>query len=64
MIIRDEDIRSGKPVVEGSRITVGDVTERFYRLGRSLEDISSDLGIEEEEAEEAIRFYHREVVVY
>jgi uncharacterized protein (DUF433 family) len=62
MIVRKDGVRSGKPVIEGSRITVVDVADRFYDLGRSLEDISSDLGIDEGEAEEALRFYHREIV--
>ncbi|NMI89102.1 DUF433 domain-containing protein [Nanohaloarchaea archaeon] len=60
MIVRRERVRSGKPVIEGSRITVTDVADRFHDLGRSLEEISSDLGIDEQEAEEALRFYHRE----
>lgn len=45
MIVRSDGVRSGKPVIEGSRVTVGDVVERFYGLGRSLEDISSDIGV-------------------
>lgn len=62
VIVRKDEIRSGKPVVQGTRVTVGDIAERFYRLGRSVDDIASDLGVSEDEAEEALRFYHREIV--
>jgi|APHM01.1.fsa_nt_gi Protein of unknown function (DUF433). len=62
MIVRKNGVRSGKPVIEGSRVTVKDVADRFYDLDRSLDSISSDLGIDRDEAEEALRFYHREIV--
>jgi len=55
-------VRDGKPVVEGTRITVGDIIERFYSLGRSTDQITSDLGVENSEVEEALRYYHREVL--
>jgi uncharacterized protein (DUF433 family) len=61
-IVRDPGVRSGDPVVEGTRITVGDVAERFYKLGRSSSSIASDLGISEEEVEEALRYYHDQIV--
>jgi uncharacterized protein (DUF433 family) len=61
-ITRNEEVRDGKPVVKGTRITVGDIVERFYSLGRSTEQISSDLGVESSEVEEALRYYHREVL--
>lgn len=61
-VVRNPDVRSGKPVIEGTRITVSDVAERFYKLGRSSSSISSDLGISKEEVEEALRYYHEEVV--
>lgn len=62
VIVKKEDVRSGQPTVEGTRVTVGDVVERFYELGRGLGDIASDLGIEESQAEEALRYYHRQIV--
>lgn len=62
MIVRKKSVRSGKPVIEGTRITVGDIVKRFYGLDRSLEDIASDLDIKEENVEEALRFYNREIV--
>ncbi|MDY6788649.1 MAG: DUF433 domain-containing protein [Candidatus Nanohaloarchaea archaeon] len=57
-IIKSENIRSGKPVIEGSRVAVGDVVERFFELDRSIEQIASDLGISKEGVEEALRYHH------
>ena len=61
-IVINEDIRSGKPVVEGTRVTVGDIVERFYIIGRSGDQIASDLNIDESDVEEALRYYHNEVL--
>lgn len=54
-IVRNEEIRSGKPVIKDTRVTVGDIVDRFYRLGRSSERIATDLGIEEKDVEDALR---------
>ena len=59
-IVRDDEVRSGKPTVKGTRVSVDDVVTRFYDLGRSVSDISSDLGISEEDVEEVLRYYHGE----
>lgn len=59
-IVRDEEIRSGRPTVKGTRVSVDDVVTRFYDLGRSVSDISSDLGVSEEGVEEVLRYYHGE----
>jgi uncharacterized protein (DUF433 family) len=61
-VVRDEGVRSGKPVIEGTRITVNDVAKRFYKLGRSGSSIASDLGLSEKQVEEALRYYHDKVV--
>ena len=55
-IIKSDDIRYGKPVIEGSRVAVEDVVETFYSAGRSVEQISKDYGLTEEQVEEALRF--------
>ena len=59
-ISRDDDVRSGKPVIKGTRVTVGDITETFYKVGRSIGEISEDFGISEEEVEEALRYSQSE----
>jgi uncharacterized protein (DUF433 family) len=61
-VVRDQSIRDGKPVLEGIRVAVSDVAERFYGLGRSSSTIASDLGISDDQVEEALRFYHDRVV--
>ncbi len=58
-IVKDEDVRSGKPTVKGTRVTVEDIVETFYQVGRSVSQTASDYGIPEESVEEALR-YHRE----
>ncbi len=57
-IIQSDDIRNGKPVIEGSRVTVEDVVRRFFELGRSIATIAADLGLDEDEVEEALRYHH------
>lgn len=57
-IVKDQDIRFGKPTVQGTRIAVKDVVETFYDAGRSVKEIAEDYQIEEKEVEEALR-YHR-----
>jgi len=61
-VVRDKSIRNGKAVIEGTRITVSDVAERFYKLGRSGSSIASDLGLSEGQVEEALRYYHDRLV--
>ena len=61
-VVRDQGVRSGKPVIEGTRVTVGDVAERFYKLGRSSSVIASNLGLSEDQVEEALRYYHNQLV--
>ena len=55
-ITKDEEIRSGKPVVKDTRVTVGDIIETFHDLGRSVSEVAEDFNITEEEVEEALRY--------
>jgi len=55
-ISKTQDVRSGKPVIKGTRVTVEDISETFYNLGRSVSEVSEDFGIKEEEVEEALRY--------
>jgi uncharacterized protein (DUF433 family) len=55
-IATDDEIRSGKAVVKGTRVTVEDIVETFHKLGRSVSEVSQDFGISEEEVEEALRY--------
>ena len=61
-IIRNEQIRSGKPTIKGTRVTVSDIVDRFYRLGKSSSGIAKDLNITEDDVEDALRYYHNEVL--
>ena len=55
-IAPDDEIRSGKAVVKGTRVTVEAIVETFHKLGRSVSEVSQDFGISEEEVEEALRY--------
>lgn len=59
-IVENEDIRDGKPVIAGSRVTVEDVVKTFYGLERSVGQVADDYGISEEEVEGALREETRE----
>jgi len=60
VIVRSEDIKGGKPVVEGSRVTVEAVVKRFYSADMSVSEISDSLNIPLDSVEEALRFHNRE----
>lgn len=53
-IVQSESIRFGKPVIQGTRVAVEDVTEAFYEMDRSVEKIAEDFGLEKSQVEEAI----------
>ena len=60
VIVRSEDIKGGKPVIQGSRVTVEAVVERFYSADMSVSEISDSLNIPPDSVEEALRFHNRE----
>ena len=55
-IVRKKEIRSGKPIIKGTRVAVEDISETFYKLGRSVKEVSNDFNITKEEVEEALRY--------
>ena len=55
-IIQSESIKFGKPVIQGTRVAVEDVTEAFYEMDRSIETIAEDFGLEKSQVEEALRY--------
>ncbi|MFB6145697.1 MAG: DUF433 domain-containing protein [Candidatus Nanohaloarchaea archaeon] len=57
-IVKKESIRSGKPVIKGTLVTVEDIAETFYSVGRSIDQISEDYNISKEEVEEALDQEH------
>jgi len=59
-IIKSEDIKDGKPVVEGSRVTVKSIAQRFYSADMSISEISDYLNISKDSVEEALRFHNKE----
>ena len=56
VVSKTEDIRSGKPVIKETRVTLEDISETFYKLGRKVSEVSEDFGITEEEVEKALRY--------
>ena len=57
-VIRNDEIRFGKPTLKGTRVTVGDIAETFYEAGRSVSQIAEDYSITESEVEEALRYHN------
>ena len=53
-IVQSEKIRSGKPVVQGTRVAVVDIVETFYDLDRSVDQVAEDFNISVEQVEEAL----------
>lgn len=60
MITQSPKIRGGKPVIEGTRVTVEDVAKRFYELEMSEDEIAEALAITEEQVEEALRYHYQQ----
>lgn len=60
-VVKSEDVRSGKPVISGTRVAVEDVVRSFYDAGRSVEEIAEDYEISFDEAEEALRYSRKDL---
>lgn len=54
--MKSESIRSGKPVIQGTRVAVEDIVETFYQLDRSVEQVAQDYNVTVEQVEEALRY--------
>lgn len=59
-IVKSEGIRDGKPVIQGSRVAVGDIEEAFHSMDRSVEQIAEDFGIGTSQVEEALRYSRKQ----
>uniref|UniRef100_B8HNA2 DUF433 domain-containing protein n=1 Tax=Cyanothece sp. (strain PCC 7425 / ATCC 29141) TaxID=395961 RepID=B8HNA2_CYAP4 len=57
-------VRSGKPCIAGTRITVADVATMYLRMGQSLEEIAGKYQLSLASVHAAIAFYydHREEI--
>ncbi len=54
-IIQDPDIRFGKPVIKGTRISVYDILEALKR-GQTIDEIAEEFKISKEDMIKAIEF--------
>ncbi len=54
-IVIDEDVRHGKPVIKGTRITVDEVLG-MLEGGMTYEDIKEEYGLSDEEIRAVIRY--------
>lgn len=59
-----EGVRSGKPCVVGTRITVADIATMYLRMGQSLEEISGkyELSLASVYASMAFYYEHRQKI--
>lgn len=59
-----DDIRSGKPCIAGTRMTVADIATMYLRMGQSLAEISDryQLSLAAVYAEMAFYFEHRPAI--
>lgn len=57
-------IRSGKPRIAGTRITVADIATMYHRMGQSLEEIAEKYQLTLASVHAAMAFYydHREEI--
>lgn len=63
-IVATSGIRSGKPCLDGTRITVADVVMMHLRIGQSLEEIAGDYDLSLAAVHAAMAYYydHREEI--
>jgi uncharacterized protein (DUF433 family) len=54
-VVIDEDVRHGKPVIEGTRVTVEEVLG-MLESGMGFDDIEEEYGLEREDVQAAVRY--------
>ena len=54
-VVVDEDVRHGKPIIEGTRVTVEEVLG-MLEAGMSFDDIEDEYGVEKEGVQAAVRY--------
>ncbi|MFB6158274.1 MAG: DUF433 domain-containing protein [Candidatus Nanohalobium sp.] len=54
-VVVDDDVRHGKPVIEGTRVTVEEVLG-MLEAGMDFDDIESEYGVEREGVQAAVRY--------
>ncbi|MGA9768239.1 MAG: DUF433 domain-containing protein [Blastocatellia bacterium] len=57
LVVRDTEIRSGRPIVAGTRMTVARVVG-WYKLGLSPEEIAGRIGLSLAQVYAALTYYH------
>ena len=57
-IVATSGVRSGKPRLKGTRITVADIATMHLRLGQSLEEIAGDYDLSLAAVHAAMSYYY------
>ena len=57
LVIRDPELRGGRPIIAGTGVTVRTVVG-YYKLGITPEEIADEMGIELSGVYGALAFYH------
>ncbi len=57
LVIRDPDLRGGRPIIAGTGVTVRTVVG-YYKLGMTPEEIADEMGIALSGVYGALAYYH------
>lgn len=57
LVIRDPDLRGGRPVIAGTGVTIRTVAG-YYKLGMTPEEIADEMGIALSGVYGALAYYH------
>ena len=61
LVIRDPDLRGGRPVIAGTGVTIRTVAG-YYKLGMTPEEIADEMGIALSGVYGALAYYHLNLV--